>query len=127
MVVTRYNDLSPFSIAFAAAFRGFMAENNVTGKQIAAKLGRNTGYVSERINGKRALDTEDVDALAMLAGGNLDGGELLLELARRAGDSIARPDNVSQFPTQSSENDMTEEQELKYAADESPVEDEIFD
>ncbi|MBB2957293.1 hypothetical protein [Pseudoclavibacter helvolus] len=125
--MTRYNDLTPFSIAFAAAYRGFMAENNVTGKQIAAKLGRNTGYVSERINGKRALDTEDIDALAMLAGGGLDGGQLFLELARRASDSSTRPDNVTAFPGAPDRTELTEEQELRYAADTSEVEDEIFD
>ena len=96
--MTRYNELTPFSIAFAAAYRGFMAENNVTGKDIAGKLGRNTGYISERINGKRALDTEDVDALAILAGNGWDGAHLFLELVRRASEANARPNNVSQFP-----------------------------
>lgn len=61
-----------------------MKEYRVTGAQIAAKLDRNKGYVSERVNGKRPLDTEDVDALAMLAGDGWTGKSLLIELARRA-------------------------------------------
>lgn len=79
----RYNKLSPFALAFAAEYRGFMKAAGVTGAQIAVKLGRNSGYVSERVNGKRALDTDDVDALAMLTPG-WTGRTLMLELARRS-------------------------------------------
>lgn len=76
--------MSPFSVALAGAYRGFMNEARVTGKQIAKQLGRNAGYVSERINGKRPLDTEDVDTLALLAGGDWTGQNLMMELVRRA-------------------------------------------
>jgi hypothetical protein len=101
--VNRYPELSSFSTAFADAYRGFMTEARVTGKQIAAKLDRNLGYVSERVNGKRALDTEDVDALAMLAGDGWTGRTLMIELARRAriateGPGEVLPDNVTRLP-----------------------------
>lgn len=61
-----------------------MVSSDVTGQDLAKKLGRSVAYVSERINGKRALDTEDVDALALLAGGGWTGRTLMIELARRA-------------------------------------------
>lgn len=82
--MTKYPELSPFTLAFADAYRGFMKEHRITGSALTEKLGRALGYVSERINGKRALDTEDVDALAMLAGGGWTGKTLMIELARRA-------------------------------------------
>ena len=75
--------MSPFALAFAAEYRGFMRANGVSRSQIAARLERGEGYVSERINGKRALDTNDVDALASLVAG-WDGISLMLELTRRA-------------------------------------------
>lgn len=82
--MTKYPELSPFTLAFADAYRGFMKEHKVTGSALTKKLDRALGYVSERINGKRALDTEDVDALALLAGGGWTGKTLMIELARRA-------------------------------------------
>lgn len=78
----RYRELRPFAAAFAAEYKGFMKANGISNMQIAHKLGRNDGYVSERANGKRPLDTEDVDALAMLVPG-WDGRSLMIELARR--------------------------------------------
>lgn len=74
--------MSSFAQAFAAEYKGFMSANGITNLQIAKKLGRNDGYVSERASGKRPLDTEDVDALAMLVDG-WTGKDLMLELARR--------------------------------------------
>lgn len=92
----RYPVLSPFTLAFAKVYRGFMKESGITGRMIADKLGRNVGYVSERVSGKRALDTEDVDALAMLVGNGWTGRTLMIELARRARahDLDELPENV---------------------------------
>ncbi|WP_454112787.1 hypothetical protein [Microbacterium maritypicum] len=75
--------MTPFALAFAAEYKGFMKANNITGAQIAELLGRGEGYVSERVNGKRAIDTNDVDALASLVQG-WDGLALMIELSRRA-------------------------------------------
>lgn len=86
----KFPDLSPFALAFAEEYLGFMKSKKVTGAQIAEKLGRNAGYVSERINGKRALDTEDIDALASLVGG-WSGTDLMIELARRARVALQGP------------------------------------
>ncbi|MFT4156527.1 MAG: hypothetical protein QM630_01140 [Microbacterium sp.] len=80
--MNRYREISPFALAFAAEYKGFMKANGITNLQIAEHLGRNDGYVSERANGKRPLDTDDVDALAQLAGWS--PRELIIELARRA-------------------------------------------
>ena len=79
----RYRKISPFALAFASEYKDFMKAHGVTNLQIAAILDRNDGYVSERVNGKRALDTDDVDALAQLVPG-WDGMSLLVELSRRA-------------------------------------------
>lgn len=95
-MVERYKPLTPFATAFAAEYKGFMRANGITNLQVAAKLQRNDGYVSERVNGKRALDTEDVDALAMLVPG-WTGKALMIELARRV-QSAMLPSNVTQLP-----------------------------
>lgn len=81
-MVKDYPPLSDFTLAFAREYKAFMVANGIKGYQIAEKLGRNESYVSVRANGKRALDTQDVDALAILAGWS--GESLMLELARRA-------------------------------------------
>ena len=78
----QFPQMSSFATEFAAQYKGFMKSEGITGAQIAAKLLRGEGYVSERVNGKRALDTNDVDALAMLVPG-WDGRALMIELARR--------------------------------------------
>lgn len=81
-MVKDYPPLSDFTLAFAREYKAFMIANGIKGYQVAEKLGRNESYVSVRANGKRALDTQDVDALAILAGWS--GDALMLELARRA-------------------------------------------
>lgn len=91
----RFRPLSPFAAAFAAEYKGFMKATGITGYRLAEKIGRNEGYVSERVNGRRPLDTEDVDALAMLAPG-WTGKTLMIELARRA-QGQAVPTNVHQM------------------------------
>ena len=99
MAAERYKPLTPFATAFAAEYKGFMKANGITNLQIARKLDRNDGYVSERVNAKRALDTEDVDALAMLVPG-WTGKTLMIELARRVHESRLTEDtsNVTPFP-----------------------------
>lgn len=86
--MNRYAPIGDFSKAFAQEYKAFMVANDIKGFQIAEKLDRAIGYVSERVNGKRPLDTEDVDALAMLVPG-WSGRTLLLELARRAKETMA--------------------------------------
>lgn len=83
MADPRFPKTSAFSQAFAAEFKAFMSAQGVRGAQIASILDRGEGYVSERVNGKRPLDTEDVDALASLIPG-WSGIDLMIELSRRA-------------------------------------------
>lgn len=110
----RYTPLSVFSTAFAAEYRGWAAAHDVTQDQIAATLDRNRSYVSERMSGKRALDTEDVDALASLTGQT--GQQLIVELARRAQSRIAAS-NIRQLPTtRTGQRPPFEVDELKGAA-----------
>lgn len=92
--------MSPFALAFAAEYKGFMKANSVTGAQIAEVIDRGEGYVSERVNGKRALDTNDVDALASLVPG-WDGLSLMIELSRRANAARAPRGELveGRFPT----------------------------
>lgn len=78
-----FPSMTAFALAFAAEYKGFMRAHRISGAQIAEVLNRGEGYVSERVNGKRALDTNDVDALASLVPG-WDGLALMIELSRRA-------------------------------------------
>lgn len=80
--MNRYRDISAFAQSFAAEFKGFMKANSVTNLQLAERLGRNDGYISERANGKRPIDADDVDALASLVSG-WTGRDLMIELSRR--------------------------------------------
>lgn len=80
--MNRYRDISEFARGFAAEFKGFMKTHKVTNLQLAERLGRNDGYISERANGKRPLDADDVDALASLVPG-WTGRDLMIELSRR--------------------------------------------
>lgn len=110
-MATEFPPTSPFTVAFASEFKGFMKAHGVTGAQIADTLDRGEGYVSERVNGKRPLDTNDVDALASLVPG-WDGAALIAELARRAQDHMT-PDagsNVTRgrFGEHSNDSDLRE-------------------
>ena len=48
--------MTAFALAFAAEYKGFMRAHDVKGAQLAELLERGEGYVSERVNGKRADD-----------------------------------------------------------------------
>lgn len=63
-----------------------MKAHSVRQYQLAETLGRTQPYVNDRVTGKRALDTDDVDALAKLTGSN--GTTLMIELARLAKESL---------------------------------------
>ena len=129
MATDRYRPLTPFASAFAAEYKGFMKANGITNLQIAGKLLRNDGYVSERVNGKRALDTEDVDALALLVPG-WTGKSLMMELARRVQEArlTAEADeisNISQFRVRSNVSGSGEaelqQEEVALAASDDPT------
>lgn len=78
--------ISAFAIAFANEYKSYMKAHKVRQVAIANALQVTEAYVSERVNGKRALDTDDVDALAKLTG--TTGKNLMIELARLAKEDI---------------------------------------
>lgn len=63
-----------------------MKAHSVRQYQLAEALGRTQPYVNDRVTGKRALDTDDVDALAKLTG--TTGKNLMIELARLAKETV---------------------------------------
>lgn len=83
-----YKPLSPFAKAFAIEYKGWARGHNITFMQIVARLGRTLPYTSERANGKRALDTMDVDALASLT--EVTGRDLMIELAKRTKETLRK-------------------------------------
>ena len=72
-----FREMSAFALAFATEYKKYMKAHKVKQRQIAEYLGFTEAYVSERVNGKRAIDTNDVDALAALSG--TTGRSLMIE------------------------------------------------
>ena len=84
-------EMSDFSRVFAAALRGVMSEHGVRQSDIAARIGYSEAYVSGRLSGKKAIDTDILDAVGQLA--DLDTVALMAEMTRRMaalGDPSAR-------------------------------------
>lgn len=73
--------VSDFSRRFAAALRGYMKEHDVSQKDVAARVERSPGYVSEHISGKRAVDGDLIAAIADAARVAPEG--LVEEVTRR--------------------------------------------
>jgi hypothetical protein len=73
---------SGFPAEVAGVIRGMLAENNISGAQLAAALGRAPSYVSERQTGHRAWTMTDLDVIADLLG--VEPMSLLAEVSRRA-------------------------------------------
>lgn len=74
---------SAFASRFAAQIRGVLSEHAVQGYQLADRLGRSKGYVSERLSGLRPMDTDMIDAVAELVG--METLDLVAEVGRRMG------------------------------------------
>lgn len=83
--------LGEFSKAVSAEIKGLMATHGVTQSVFAKALGRNQGYVSERVNGLKAFDTDEIDTLAGLIGST--GQDLITTVSRRIAED-SRPSNV---------------------------------
>lgn len=75
-------EMSAFSRAVSAEIKGLLATHGVTQAQFAKALDRNQGYVSERVNGLKAFDINEIDALAKLIG--ITGQDLLMRVSGRA-------------------------------------------
>lgn len=78
------NDVRPvgeFTRLFAAEVKGALKSADVNQLEVAEALGRNQSYVSERISGKRAFTTDDLDVIAKLCGETPK--TFITEMARR--------------------------------------------
>ena len=61
-------NVTPWSKAFGAALREVMKSRGVTQAAVAEKIDRQQSYVSERLAGKRAVDTDVIAGVALVAG-----------------------------------------------------------
>ena len=57
----------PLTERIAPIVKAFMRSNHITQVQLASELERDQSYVSERVTGKRAFTTDELDAIALLA------------------------------------------------------------
>lgn len=83
-----FRAVSAFALAFAEQYKKYMKAHGVKQRQIAEHMKVTEAYVSERVNGKRALDANDVDALAVLS--DTTGRSLMIELARLTKEQLHR-------------------------------------
>ena len=61
-------EISDYSRRFAVALTAVMAERGVSQSETARRIGRTQGYVSERVRGVRAPDTDVIAGVAQVAG-----------------------------------------------------------
>lgn len=80
--------MSDFASSFAKEYKGWMSSHGVKQFDIAHELERTEAYVSERVSGKRPLDTLDVSALAELT--HIPPRDLMIELAQRTRSRLNR-------------------------------------
>jgi transcriptional regulator with XRE-family HTH domain len=76
--------VSAFAQHVAQKVRGLTAENGLTQMHVATRLGRAQSYVSNRMQGRQAWTTNDLDAIAGMMG--MTGMQLLEEVSRRSRD-----------------------------------------
>lgn len=75
-------DVADSSRRIARAAQEYMDDHGVTQTQVAKAIGRTQGYVSEHLNGRRAVEMDMLEAIATLSGLSLFG--LLAELTQRS-------------------------------------------
>lgn len=96
--------IGAFSRAISAEVKGLMASKRITQRQFADAIGRNQGYISERVNGLKAFSIDELDIFANLA--NLDSSALLILLARRAEEQNVGGERETSLPTRQSNFDL---------------------
>lgn len=77
----------PFSVAFGEVVRARLTAEGITQTAYGVAAGRDQSYISERVNGRRAFTTDDIDVLADLIsakGAAIDGRTLIVQLAQAA-------------------------------------------
>lgn len=75
--------VTPFSVAFGAALQVVMDKHGVSQSAVARAIGKKAGasFVSERVNGKRAVDTDIIAGVAELA--NVQPSAIVAEVMRQ--------------------------------------------
>lgn len=87
-----------FSRALGGHLADVMSERGITQVMVARELDRTQGYVSHRLNGRRAPETDLIVAIARLVG--LTPRGLMAEvLARMDGGHAAQPGDTSAVPS----------------------------
>lgn len=109
-----YKPLSAFAIAFAAEYKAYMKAHGVKQYQLAEVLGRTQPYVNDRTTAKRAIDTDDIDALASLTG--TTGRSLMIELARLTKETLRQPVSETASVASQLEKVMSKKIEIERAA-----------
>lgn len=80
-------ETTAFTRAVAAEIRGYLAREGINQTEVSVHLSRSQGYVSERLNGIRPFDLDDIDKIAQLMG--YDGMAFLRQVALRAEEALA--------------------------------------
>ena len=93
-----------FSRAVSAEVKGLMASKGITQRQFADAIGRNQGYISERVNGLKAFSIDELDIFADLI--NVDSGALLTLVARRVEDQSVGGERETSLPARQSDFDL---------------------
>ena len=73
--MVRNSELPPiggFASVFARAIKDAVEERGLSGSEIGRRLGRAQSYASLRLNGRRAWDLYEVDAIADMLGVSTD-------------------------------------------------------
>lgn len=78
----KQREIADSSRRIAQAASEYMKDHGITQPQIAADIDRSQGYVSEHLNGKRALEFDMLDAIAHRSGVSMYA--LMAELSARA-------------------------------------------
>ena len=79
--------LGEFSRAASAEIKGIMAAHGINQTRFAKAIERNQGYISERVNGIKAFNLDEIDALASLIG--TTGQDILMRISRRVTENNA--------------------------------------
>lgn len=91
-----------------------MKAHGVKQYQLAEVLGRTQPYVNDRTTAKRAIDTDDIDALASLTG--TTGRSLMIELARLTKETLRQPVSETASVASQLEKVMGKKIEIERAA-----------
>jgi plasmid maintenance system antidote protein VapI len=82
----------PLTARLAPLIKQFMRDKKITQMKLAEELDRDQSYISERVTGKRAFTTDELDAIAKLA--DMEPRAFVELLSLMLGDQLARRRNA---------------------------------